>query len=99
MVFLPLDTWIRLVVWMLIGFDVYLWYGIKKSVLSANQPGTIAEGNKIVGGSGLVLALILAVVAFLHDSQLGGEHTGLFYFSVVFAALHVILFGARMARK
>ena len=23
MVFLPLDTWIRLIVWMMIGFDLY----------------------------------------------------------------------------
>ena len=27
MVFLPLDTWIRLIVWMMIGFDLYLFYG------------------------------------------------------------------------
>ncbi|HQV06196.1 MAG TPA: amino acid permease, partial [Chitinophagaceae bacterium] len=31
MVFLPLDTWIRLIVWMLIGFDIYLAYGAKHS--------------------------------------------------------------------
>jgi hypothetical protein len=34
MVFLPLDTWIRLIVWMMIGFDLYLFYGMKHSVLN-----------------------------------------------------------------
>lgn len=29
MCFLPADTWIRLVLWMLIGLDVYASYGIR----------------------------------------------------------------------
>jgi basic amino acid/polyamine antiporter, APA family len=98
MVFLPLDTWIRLIVWMLIGFDVYLWYGIRKSLLSAHLPGTRAQGNKVVGGSGLVLALIMAIVAFLHHNN-DPSDTGLFYFSLVFAGLHVLLFISRLAKK
>lgn len=98
MAFLPLDTWIRLIVWMIIGFDVYLWYGIKFSKLSGNQPKTLSQGNKVVGGSGLVLALVLAVVAFIHHS-FDSTDTGLFYFSLVFAALHLFVFGARLVKK
>ena len=33
MLFLPADTWIRLVLWMLIGLDIYVCYGIKHSKL------------------------------------------------------------------
>lgn len=98
MAFLPLDTWIRLIVWMIIGFDVYLWYGIKFSKLSGNQPKTLSQGNKVIGGSGLVLALVLAVVAFIHHS-FDSTDTGLFYFSLVFAALHLFVFGARLVKK
>ncbi|MFT3702361.1 MAG: amino acid permease [Agriterribacter sp.] len=99
MAFLPLDTWIRLIVWMIIGFDVYLWYGVKKSHLSSGLPGTIAQGNKVVGACGLILSVLLSVVAFIHHSQSGGDDAGLFYFSLIFAAIQGIFFIMRLAKK
>jgi APA family basic amino acid/polyamine antiporter len=39
MVSLPLDTWIRLIVWLLLGFAVYFGYGIRHSRLRARLPG------------------------------------------------------------
>ena len=108
MVFLPLDTWIRLIVWMLIGFDVYLAYSVRHSKLSSKLPGTIQESNRIVGWTGLALAGVLAIVAFVHhgiiqsemekDPTIGSD-AGIFYFSLAFAAIHAILFGSRIAKK
>jgi basic amino acid/polyamine antiporter, APA family len=40
MITLPRDTWIRLVVWMLIGLVIYFIYGINHSVLGAGKPAT-----------------------------------------------------------
>ena len=99
MAFLPLDTWIRLIVWMIIGFDIYLWYSIKNSVLSSGQPDTPSQANKVVGICGVVLSVVLAVVAFIHHSQTDGADTGIFYFSLIFAALHAILYASRLAKK
>jgi APA family basic amino acid/polyamine antiporter len=108
MVFLPLDTWIRLIVWMLIGFDIYLAYSIRHSELSSKLPNTASQSNKVVGWSGLILALVLAGVAYLHHYFILEEQkvdatvtpdNGLFYFSLIFAALHAIYFGSKIAKK
>ena len=99
MVFLPLDTWIRLIVWMMIGFDIYLWYGVRKSILSGGQPQTISQGNKVIGWSGMGLVILLVVVAFIHHNAMNADDTALFYFSLIFAALHAILYLGRLIRK
>jgi APA family basic amino acid/polyamine antiporter len=98
MVFLPLDTWIRLIVWMLIGFDVYLFYGIKKSSLSDHLPATHARSNRIVSICGIVLVALLAIVALIHHATTADD-SGLFIFSLVFAALHLLVFLLRVSKK
>lgn len=99
MVFLPLDTWIRLLAWMLIGFDVYLFYGIKYSLLSDHQPATHSRSIRIVSICGLVLAVLLAIVAFIHHYTATVSDWGLYIFSLVFAALHLVLFLVKMNKK
>lgn len=99
MAFLPLDTWIRLIVWMIIGFDIYMWYGIRNSKLSSGLPATASQGNRIIGICGLLLSAVLAAVAYIHHGQTDGADTGLFYFSLGFAVLHLAVFGARLAKK
>jgi APA family basic amino acid/polyamine antiporter len=43
MVFLPLDTWIRLVVWLLIGFVIYFGYSKNRSHITGAAPDTSFE--------------------------------------------------------
>ncbi|HMI08227.1 MAG TPA: amino acid permease [Flavobacterium sp.] len=90
MVFLPLDTWIRLIVWMMIGFDLYLFYGMKNSV--QNQ-GTFSLGNyKLVASSGLGMVVALIVIAFVHHSDIAIDDHFLYYFSLIFAAIHAMIY-------
>ncbi|MBB3838739.1 APA family basic amino acid/polyamine antiporter [Runella defluvii] len=98
MAFLPLDTWIRLIVWMIIGFDVYLWYGISNSKLSPGK-NKLTDDLKVVSISGLVLAAALGIIAFVHHGQTNGEDTGLFYFSLGFALIHGLLYIANAFKK
>ena len=91
MVFLPLDTWIRLIVWMMIGFDLYLFYGMRNSV--QNQGTFSANSYKVVSISGLAMVVALVVVAIIHHANPEIDDTSLYYFSLVFAALHALIYG------
>jgi basic amino acid/polyamine antiporter, APA family len=97
MVFLPLDTWIRLLVWMVIGFDVYLYYGMKHSLLSANKIAGDARSNKIVSITGLCLVGVLVIVALVHHNN-DPHDTGLFYFTLIFSILHILLYLQRLLK-
>ncbi|MCO6147493.1 amino acid permease [Flavobacterium sp. NRK1] len=88
MIFLPLDTWIRLIVWMMIGFDLYLFYGMKNSFL--NKGNFTDQSFKFVATSGFAMVLALVVIAFIHHE--GGNDAGIFYFSLIFAAIHALIF-------
>jgi len=90
MVFLPLDTWIRLIVWMMIGFDLYLFYGMKHSKL--NQGHFSLKSYKTVAGSGLGMVLALIIIAFIHHSDIEIDDHFLFYFSLMFAAIHALIY-------
>lgn len=88
MVFLPFDTWIRLLVWMVVGLDVYLVFGMKHSVM--NQGKFDLKSVRVVILSNLCLVVILVGVTLLHHFNGNIHDFGLIYFSFVFAALHLI---------
>ncbi|HYD22985.1 MAG TPA: amino acid permease, partial [Flavipsychrobacter sp.] len=90
MVFLPPDTWIRLIVWMLIGFDMYLFYGMRNSLL--NQGNFNNKSFRTVSFIGIGMAILLAAVAVLHHHTTESTDESLYKFSMGFAILHVILF-------
>lgn len=95
MVFLPLDTWIRLIVWMMIGFDIYLYYGMKHGKLNNGFAKKISYKIVAITGFGLVATLI--IVSVLHHSDPKVDDTGLYYFSLGFAILHFILYAIQLA--
>ncbi|TBX71070.1 amino acid permease [Flavobacterium silvisoli] len=90
MVFLPLDTWIRLIVWMMIGFDIYLYYGMKNSVL--NKGTFDNKSYKTVALSGLGMVVALLIVAVIHHSNEAVDDHFLYYFSIGFSILHAVIY-------
>jgi APA family basic amino acid/polyamine antiporter len=97
MIFLPLDTWIRLIVWMMIGFDLYLFYGMKNSIL--NKDGFSSQNYKTVTLAGIGMVLSLVAIAFVHHSDSEADDAYLYYFSLIFAAIHAIIYGLAYLKK
>jgi len=97
MVFLPLDTWIRLVVWMMIGLDVYLFYSMKNSFL--NKTSFNGGSYKTVSLTGLALVVLLAIVAMLEHAQPRNDGDGLYYFALGFSVLHALIFSITYSRS
>ncbi len=98
MVFLPPDTWIRLVVWMLIGLDVYASYGIKHSKLAHTKH--TRGGENILDLTGLALCILLLIVGMWHQQTIGwNENKTLLLLSILFATIHLFVYGIRMSKK
>jgi APA family basic amino acid/polyamine antiporter len=98
MVFLPMDTWIRLLVWMLIGLDIYLVYGAKNSHLGNGS--TNRKGMKVANYTGLGLSGLLVVAGLLHQYTVGFDtDRTLLYISVIFAVVHLGVFGVKLTQK
>ncbi len=88
MLFLSADTWIRLVMWMLIGIDVYSNYGIRHSRLGNGSKSHQAQ--IILTVIGIVLSVLCIITGFWHQQTVGWESSRLmFYVAVGFGLLHI----------
>lgn len=94
MLFLPADTWIRLVMWMLIGFDVYSTYGVRHSV-SGN--GTIRRtGQSVLNGIGVIVAVLCVMTGFWHQQTVGWNESHLMlWIAVLFGIGHIFYYLVR----
>jgi len=94
MVFLPFDTWIRLVLWMLVGHNIYVFYGSRRSKLGAKKE------VRLLSIIGLGIASFLLSLAVIHQSQTGWDKATFFTFFLLFFALfHIVLYGIRFIKK
>ena len=71
MVFLPADTWIRLLIWMVIGLDVYILYGFKNSKLQTEKP--LRSDLLVFKTTGFILSVLLAVAALWYQQTVGWD--------------------------
>lgn len=96
MVFLPMDTWIRLIVWMLIGLDIYIVYGAKHSMLGNGDANR--KGMKIVQYVGLGLCVLLIIAGFMHQYIAGFDtDRTLLYIAIIFAIVHAVVYARKLA--
>ena len=96
MLFLPADTWMRLVIWMLIGLDVYAIYGVRHSVLGGGS--VRRHGQSVLSVIGTILSFLCILIAFWHQQTVGwGEDRTLLYVGCLFGVAHIIYFSVRFS--
>lgn len=94
MLFLPAETWIRLVMWMLIGIDIYSFYGIKHSVIGGGS--VRRHGQTILSCIGVFVAFLCIVTGFWHQQTVGWYESHLMlWIASVFGVAHIFFFLVR----
>ena len=98
MLFLPADTWIRLVLWMLIGLDVYACYGVKHSKLEHHVKRR--KGLTILNMTGIALSVLSVITGLWHQQTVGWEEDKtLLAISFVFAFTHCAFYMVRIWKQ
>ena len=96
MLALPADTWIRLVIWMLIGIDVYSAYGVRHSRMSDGSARR--HGQSLLSVLGVLLGGFCILTGFWHQMEAGTEaNRTLLYVSLGFGILHVLYYCMRLS--
>lgn len=94
MIFLPADTWIRLVMWMLIGIDIYSFYGVRHSVAGGGTERR--HGQSILSVLGVFIGLLCVMTGFWHQQTVGWqENHVLLWVAVIFGVAHIFFFLVR----
>ena len=93
MLFLPADTWIRLVLWMLIGLDVYACYGVKHSKLEHNVKRRQRTHHIEYGRNRPVCTFSYYRIMASTDCRLGGRQDIARYFVRLCVHTLCILYG------
>ena len=95
MLFLPADTWIRLVLWMLIGLDIYVGYGMKHSKLEQGVKNR--RGQSALNMIGIALSVLCVITGLWHQQTVGWDESKvLLIISFVFAFTHCAYYMMRI---
>lgn len=87
MCFLPADTWIRLVLWMLVGLDIYSFYGVRHSKMELGARHR--KGMTVLNFVGLVMSVLSVLTGLWHQQTVGWDaDKTLLVISFVFAFVH-----------
>ncbi len=91
MLFLPADTWIRLVIWMVIGIDIYSYYGVAHSKIGGGN--VHRHGQTVLSGIGGFISVLCIITGFWHQQTVGWQaDRTMLCISIVFGVGHLFFF-------
>jgi APA family basic amino acid/polyamine antiporter len=98
MAFLPFDTWVRLILWMLVGHDIYVFYSSRHSKLRSNGSLSRKE-NRSLSFIGLGIATVLAF--FTIANQLSESWKDIVFPLILLSisGIHILLYSIRLIRN
>lgn len=98
MIFLPADTWIRLVIWMVVGLDVYSLYGVKHSKL---EPGKkLRKGNSVLNALGVALSVLCFITGLWHQQTAGWNSSKtLMFIAFAVGVAHFVYYFMRIYKQ
>lgn len=97
MLFLPAETWIRLVIWMIIGLDIYSFYGVKHSIVGGGS--VRRHGQSILSCIGVFISILCIITGFWHQQTVGWhENRILMWTAVIFGVVHIFFYLVRGVR-
>lgn len=93
---LPADTWIRLVLWMLIGLDIYHAYGMKRSRL---EPSPHRKGASSLVWLGLFVSVLCVITGCWHQGSAGwnSDYT-LLSIALVMGFSHIVYYILQLSK-
>lgn len=95
---LPADTWIRLVVWMLIGFDIYYSYGMRRTKIGT--PGTTRKGLRTFLWIGIVVSILCFITGFWHQHSAGWDSDlTLLTIAIALGLTHLIFYSVKLVKS
>ena len=94
MLFLPADTWIRLVMWMLLGIDIYAHYGVVHSKIGE---GTVRRhGQTVLSGIAVGLGFLCIMTGLWHQTTAGWDtDLTMLWIASLFGAAHIFYYLVR----
>ena len=81
---LPAENWYRLIIWLVVGLNIYFGYGRYRSVMSVEQ---VSSAGPVAVGLGFLDGLVAAVAAYLFASESSARLT----YTVASAVIGVVI--------
>ncbi|KAA6330282.1 putative amino acid permease YhdG [termite gut metagenome] len=98
MAFLPFDTWVRLILWMLVGHDIYVFYSSRHSKLRIK--GSVSRKENITL-SFIGLGIATALISFTIVNQLSEGWKDIVFPIILLSVsgIHLLFYSIRLIRN